>query len=160
MGRTVDGVDRRARSRGERSEARGLTGRVRAWRRSRRIGTSLLTVLALAATSGCDETEEIAAGGPTFDVDLFEQNIRDALDGETVGYAYAISEHGQLAASGANGFARTAVDGQLAQSAGKRTNIASVTKTITAVAVLQLLERRGLTIDSDIDPWIPADWTR
>ena len=37
-------------------------------------------------------------------------------------------------------------------------NIASITKTITAAAVLQLLERRGLTIDSLIAPWLPGDW--
>lgn len=39
-------------------------------------------------------------------------------------------------------------------------NITSVTKTITAVAVLQLLERRRLTVDSLIEPWLPEGWIR
>jgi D-alanyl-D-alanine carboxypeptidase len=38
-------------------------------------------------------------------------------------------------------------------------NIASVSKTITAVGVLRLLEANGLTIDDPVAPWLPATWT-
>lgn len=64
-----------------------------------------MAVALLAAGIGCDDGPSIVSSEPTFDIDLFEQNVRDALDGQTVGYAYAISQDKQLARSGANGFA-------------------------------------------------------
>lgn len=93
-----------------------------------------------------------------FNIALFEQNIRAELNGQTVGYVYAINQDGALVKSGASGHARTQIDGQMDQSASKRMNIASISKTISAVAVLKLLERRGLSIDSLIAPWLPQDW--
>lgn len=98
--------------------------------------------------------------GFQFDVDLFEQNIRTAFDGVTVGYSYAINQKGKLARADGRGQARTAADGATSQSQFKRMNIASLTKTMTAVAVLKLLDERKVSVDSSIAPWLPADWTR
>jgi CubicO group peptidase (beta-lactamase class C family) len=121
-----------------------------------------LTWILIAITgfvlTACNEDPVIVSNDKTFNVDKFEQNIRAALDGQAVGYAFAININGQLAKSGDSGFARIQMDGQEMQSASKRMNIASITKTITAVAVLQLLERRGLTVDSLIAPWLPSSW--
>ena len=39
-----------------------------------------------------------------------------------------------------------------------RYNLASVTKTITAVALLQLLEKKNLSIEDKIWPYLPTDW--
>jgi CubicO group peptidase (beta-lactamase class C family) len=117
-------------------------------------------LLAFFLLPGCENNTVLSSGGKHFDVNVFEQNIKDALGNQTVGYAYAINRDGQLVKSGDSGDARTPIDGEIDQSASKRMNIASVTKSITAVAVLQLLEKRGLTIDSLIAPWLPADWQR
>lgn len=129
--------------------------------RNRSIKNNLAFILLLAigfVLAACNEEPVIVSNEKTFNVDKFEQNIRAALDGQTVGYSYAINMEGQLKRSGDSGFARISIDGQELQSASKRMNIASITKTITAVAVLQLLERRGLTIDSLIAPWLPPGW--
>jgi hypothetical protein len=40
------------------------------------------------------------------------------------------------------------------------TNIASVSKTMTTIAVLQLLAKDGLTIDTGISPYIYPEWTQ
>jgi len=40
------------------------------------------------------------------------------------------------------------------------TDIASVSKTMTAIAILQLLAKNGLTIDTKISPYIYSDWTQ
>lgn len=101
----------------------------------------------------------IQSNDPVFNMDKFEENIRTMLRGQTTGYVYALNQNGQLKKSGDTGFARIQMDGGVQQSPSRRMNIASLTKTITAVAVLQLLERRGLSIDSTITPWLPADWT-
>src|SRR5688572_23530837 len=78
-------------------------------------------------------------GGDYFDIGTFHLNLLQALDdGATVGYAYAINVDGFLWAANGVGDARTGDDPpQTAQSATKRMNIASISKTITAVAVLQ-----------------------
>ena len=40
-----------------------------------------------------------------------------------------------------------------------RYNLASVTKTITAVALLQLIEKKGLSLGDEIWPYLPKNWT-
>jgi D-alanyl-D-alanine carboxypeptidase len=108
--------------------------------------------------ASCNEDPVFNSDEPVFSVDKFEQNIRQSLRGQTVGYVYAINQNKQLKKSGDSGDARISIDGQMDQSPSKRMNIASITKTITAVAVLKLLEKKNLTIDSLIKPWLPADW--
>jgi len=107
-----------------------------------------------------------------FDLDLFEANLRKAFDGKATGYAYAINQNGQLKRSGANGYALLArdVDGILIDPKGVkqheklRMNIASVSKPVTAVTVLRLLQENkvpgypNLTINSKVAPFLPASW--
>jgi CubicO group peptidase (beta-lactamase class C family) len=109
-------------------------------------------------------------------MNLFEQNIRKALDGKSVGYSYAINQNGQLKKKGANGYAILAQDmpkeGIIPDPKGtpqtpeKRMNIASVSKTITATTVLKILQDNlakgyaNLTIDSKVSPFLPASWKR
>ena len=119
------------------------------------------------------------AGGAfekSFNLELFEQNIRKALDGKCIGYAYAINMNGQLKKSGANGYAvlkrDLPKDAQVPdpkgvpQSASKRMNIASITKTITATTVLKVLQDKlvpddkTLTIESKVAKFLPASWDK
>lgn len=115
------------------------------------------------------------ATGARFDLDKFEQNIRNAFARDkATGYAYAINIDGQLKRSGKGGVAQAASDHEnekgvnvpVEQSPTKRMNIASVTKTITAAAVLKAIQDKkavgypDLTIHSKIDPFLPASWVR
>jgi CubicO group peptidase (beta-lactamase class C family) len=96
---------------------------------------------------------------PVFSMNQFEQNIRDALAGQTLGYAYVINQNGLLNRAGQFGFARTGADLPLIlQSPSKEINIASISKTVTAVAIMRLLTARGLSVDSSIAPWLPPSW--
>ncbi len=116
--------------------------------------------------SGIAQLKQVFDFGPqmVFNMDLFQQNLRTAFNTTTVGYAYAIAQDGKQVLPSAqnpmwNGSSRR--DLPVAnQSPTKEMNIASVSKTLTAVAVLRLLESRGLSIDSPIDPWLPPLWTR
>ena len=96
--------------------------------------------------------------GPVFDVDLFADNIRSLLDGNTAGYAYAITKGGVLATQGAGGKLRKAGEGNINQSATKRQNIASISKMITAVAVLKLMDQLNLDLNDKIAPYLPQSW--
>lgn len=96
-----------------------------------------------------------------FDIALFERNIRDTMDGQTVGYAYSIGSAGVLASQGAWGAARTAADApQLPQSAVRPMTVASVSKSITAVLALRVLAEYGISVDNPIGPWLPSTWER
>ncbi len=103
---------------------------------------------------------KLAANTVSFDVDLFEQNIIDALAGQTVGYAFSIGWQGNLYNGGSSlGLARTDADEPSRnQSPNKEMHVASVSKTLTAIVILRLLEENNLTPDSLIAPWLPGDW--
>ena len=134
---------------------------------------SLLAILALVNFSGGDfkvqakgQPLKIASSAKVFDIALFEKNIRKALDGKSVGYAYAISLNGQLKRKGANGYAILAKDmpngiAGVPQTPEKRMNIASVTKTITAATVLKILqEDPNISVDSKVEPFLPSTWAK
>lgn len=100
-------------------------------------------------------------GGVMLDLDLLEDNIRGALDGETVGYAYAIARDGILhaASDGVGGLARRAVDPpEMAQSPTKEMYTASISKTISATALLKALHDGGISVDTAIGAYLPGDW--
>ena len=112
----------------------------------------------------CENTNDTLLGPdtPTFNLDLFEQNLIDYVNwgnDSPIGWAYAITQNGQLARSGGFGNAVQEPDGTtVAMTANKEINIASVTKFYTAIVVMQLLEELNLTIHSLIAPYFPPSW--
>jgi hypothetical protein len=94
-------------------------------------------------SKGCISEEKLA------------ENICNTLANHVVGYSCLVG--GIHPISG--GQARTSQNPpSLAMTADLVTNIASVSKTMTATAVLQLLAKNGLTIDTKISPYIYSDW--
>jgi hypothetical protein len=103
----------------------------------------------------------VGSTGRTFDMNLFERNLRATLARKTVGYAYAIGKAGKLDRQAGVGFARVQPDTPVApQSATKVMTVASISKPVTAAAALRLLEQKGISVDSGIGPWLPAAWQR
>ncbi len=75
------------------------------------------------------------------------------------GYAYSIFVDGQrvVAAEGRGGFARKAIDGfPREHSPMVRQETASCSKYITALAMVRMLDRAGLSLDTDIGPYLPT----
>ncbi len=132
------------------------------------LARRLFTLGELAAARGSsivavglfDSALKLAANTITFDVARFEQNIEAALAGQTTGHAFSIAYLGQLYQGGeSSGLARTAADPPLtAQSPGKEMHVASVSKTLTTIVTLRLLEENGLTPDALIAPYLPGNW--
>jgi len=84
-------------------------------------------------------------------------NICGTLANHVVGYACLVGGM----RPGYGGQARTSSNPPaLAMAPDLVTNIASVSKTMTATAILQLLAKKGLTIDTKISPYIYSDWTQ
>ena len=103
----------------------------------------------------------LAADTVVFSMDRFEQNLRSSFTNQSVGYAYALSQGGQVVRQDGVGLARTGADlPQTAQSETKKMHVASVSKTMTAIVLLRLLAERGFSVDTAIGLFLPADWTR
>ena len=101
------------------------------------------------------------SGGPAFDVDLFKENLRDALAGNCAGYAFAINQGGKLARTGAGWFKQYADNpaDNLDMGTKARMHVASVAKTLTATCVLKALHDRGLTVEAKVKDFLPSQWT-
>jgi CubicO group peptidase (beta-lactamase class C family) len=77
--------------------------------------------------------------------------------GNVAGYAFVVAHHDRIVAEGASGWARTATDApQTAWTVDTRINLASVSKCITAVALLKLMDRHGIKITDPFYPHIAA----
>jgi len=83
-------------------------------------------------------------------------NIQNKLNNNVVGYAIEV---GGIAPR-YGGLARTATDGSLGMAPDLVTDIASVSKTMTATGVLQLLAKDGLSPDTPISKYIYGDWAQ
>ncbi len=118
-------------------------------------------VMAALLTAGCDPQPEVLCDGLScFTFEDFGANIESSLDSCTVGWGYSIYYDGKLHTADSGGFMRTTADSpSIAMNNFEPANIASVSKTLTAIAVLQLLEANSLTADSPIEPWLPPEWT-
>ncbi len=102
----------------------------------------------------------LAADVISFHPDVFQQNIRDALAGQAIGWQYTIGLSGSFFDSDFGGDARTSADGgPLPQSPQKEMYIASMTKTLTAVAMQRVLAAEGISVDDTIGPYLPSAWT-
>ena len=93
------------------------------------------------------------------DVEKLQQGL--AFEGTNVsaGWAYAIGRFGGLVASGAGGSARLAQNAPAkAMTPTTKVNTASTAKMITTVAALRLLTDKGIGLDAQIGPYLPAPW--
>jgi len=97
-------------------------------------------------------------GGDCLDLEQFAQNIESTLDGNVVKYSYHIRS-GFAVFENAKGPKRTSANPPASNfTLDDRLNPASVTKTITAVALLRALEQNGVSINASIAGYLPSYW--
>lgn len=133
----------------------------------RRVPASLAPALlcfAVLLCSGCTSSGSSALGGKICRGDscLTLQSLADklqgALDGNCNKYAFVLY-HGLAHVSHAGGLKRTSADPPAQNfTEAFRYDPASVTKTFTAVALLQLLSKRGISIEEKIWKYLPPGW--
>ena len=88
--------------------------------------------------------------------DLLESRLR----GRSVGYAIAVRHANGVSQARAGGAARRAPDAMpRLMTATDRLNVASVSKAITASALLRALLDRKVSVDAPVYPYLPSDWT-
>ncbi|MBW8880617.1 MAG: beta-lactamase family protein [Asticcacaulis sp.] len=87
------------------------------------------------------------------------KTLRQNLDGHVVGYAYFIGRDTGFF-KGGGGNARTAADGSAVPfGASTKVTVASVSKLVSAIAAVRLLDKKGVALTTGIGPYLPADWT-
>jgi CubicO group peptidase (beta-lactamase class C family) len=89
--------------------------------------------------------------------DKLEARLKD----RSVGYSFTVAGgSGNLMVSRAGGDARRAPDSNARKmSADDKFNVASVSKTVTAAAVMKILSEKGISVDRPAARWLPASWT-
>ena len=99
------------------------------------------------------------ANGQCFDLGRFADLLTDSLQGTVMKFGFEI-RRGLSVIKHAEGLKRTAADPPAsAFTVSDRFNPASVSKTVTAVAVLQLLARNRISINTPIYHYLPTNWT-
>lgn len=85
------------------------------------------------------------------------KEIQRQLDGHVVGYSFFV---GLKSKYGAYGSARTSADGTERNFTSKtKITTASVSKMVTAIAAVRILDRRNISLDAKIGPYLPSDWS-
>jgi CubicO group peptidase (beta-lactamase class C family) len=103
---------------------------------------------------------QTCSNGKCLSYTTWGQNIEAAINGKAVGYAYVILHNGsKTQATNSFGQARTVADPPAtAMTTSAPFNVASVTKTLTAAAVLHLLAAQHISVNSSIAPYLPPSW--
>jgi CubicO group peptidase (beta-lactamase class C family) len=112
--------------------------------------------------AGCEEdiaTEFAAPPSNAFDIALFKENVDDYLGGNSTGYCYVIAQDGQVVYSEEVGERISGADGSVDQDVHAAMYAASVSKAITAVAALKLMEDKGISINDKVWQYLPSHWT-
>lgn len=92
-------------------------------------------------------------------IDNIAKNIHQQLDGHIVGYSFVVGDS-LYQKSDAYGHARTSADGtQRDFKPATKITVASVSKMVTAIAAVRLLDKHGVSIDAAIGPYLPPDWS-
>ncbi len=106
--------------------------------------------------TGIDRTRSLAPDY-ALDWDRFENEIRNRLDGNVVGYAFAISRNGGFMRTGAGGLRRLGIDGGARAFTTKtQAQTASAAKTINAAAIIKALNDRGFSVDTKVKGFLPS----
>lgn len=121
----------------------------------------LLLLPVLAVFHGCKKDKGILSNDKVFKVALFKANLQSQFTG-ALGYAFVINENGQWADTTSFGIGGVdaAGGGVFSASVLHDINIASVTKPLTCMAAIKLMEQKGIDIDHPIGVWLPSYWAK
>ena len=126
--------------------------------------TSVVLVFALAGAPTIDAQHLVSDTPGRAVTQQFLASYADKLEARlknrSVGYSFTIGGGNNLMVSRAGGDARRAPDSNARKmTADDKFNVASVSKTITATAVMKLLNEKGISVDRPVKNHLPLGWT-
>jgi CubicO group peptidase (beta-lactamase class C family) len=126
---------------------------------SRKCRAAMAAMLLGAGLAGCAQTPDAVCDTQgCISVSKFQAAIVAALKNNTVGYVVTVG----TSPVAFGGLARTAADANppLAMLPDLPMNIASISKVLTTVGVLQSLAAHNLTVDDKISPYLDPYWSQ
>lgn len=118
----------------------------------------LLTLIALL--TACQPNADVGKDGKTLDVAALTNDIEARIKPDVRGYQIVVFADGSLRASRAGGNARQPADApERKMDVGDKINVASVSKTVTAAALLHALNAKAVSIDSPMWSYLPKHWS-
>lgn len=103
-------------------------------------------------------TGDYCRNGQCFDLGVLAAELEDAIDPTMAKWGFEV-RRGRTVIQRADGPGRTAADLPMTDfGVHDRFNPASVSKSITSVALLQLLDAKGISIDTPIWTYLPSHW--
>jgi CubicO group peptidase (beta-lactamase class C family) len=115
----------------------------------------------------CPGSTLLAEQAPEFNASIFEKSIRNAIDGKVMGYSFVIADRKGIRTKISGGFAQSPKDDNLRMKTFIPSNVGSVAKVMTGIALLNLLEQRkvaNLTVEWQLNTpmrfHLPDKWVR
>ena len=123
------------------------------------VSIGLLYLLLVVAVGCQPDDNQLCNPAPKFNIDLYIQNIEAGLT-DVAGFEFAVNQGGNLYYSNPVGFSIYASDpgGPIGMTADTRMNVASVSKFIGTIALMQVLEDHNIDIDQPIHNYLPDEW--
>lgn len=90
-------------------------------------------------------------------LDTLEQNVFQQY---SMGYAIALIQDSEVLGMRRGGFAKAPQDGSRAWTNHTKLHVASTTKALTSLAILDALRNKGLKLDEKLAPYLPAYWEK
>jgi Beta-lactamase len=95
-----------------------------------------------------------------FDAPGFIHSLKEQLTGNVAGYSIRLTESGWTIGQATQNWSKEPQDGARAWTPDTRMHVASLSKTVTAIAMTRLLGERGISLNEPIIGYLPDYWTK
>ncbi len=103
--------------------------------------------------------QKVHVGTPKLDTALFSGTLHAALKENVRGYSMVVRKDGVLASHVIWEYAKSPTEGNKGWTIDTRMHVASVSKLLTAITIVDLLDEQGISVDAKIGPYLPDYWT-
>jgi len=96
---------------------------------------------------------------PKLDIALFTDTLHAALKDNVRGYSMAVRKGTSLASHVIWDYAKSPTEGNKGWTIDTRMHVASVSKLLTAITLVDLLDEQGISLSAKIGPYLPDYWS-
>ncbi len=97
---------------------------------------------------------------PKFDIVKFAENLHSTINPQVAGYILQVRQNGNVIYGTTWSYAQTPSNMNLGWNADIKMHVASVSKYLTAVGLVKLLDSKNISYDAKIKNYLPASWSK
>jgi CubicO group peptidase (beta-lactamase class C family) len=105
-------------------------------------------------------TPPAAKATPAFDANYFGPIVHELIHDKVMGYMYQVYKGSSPIFTGIWNWAKNPNDGAKGWTADTRMHVASVSKLMTAMGMVKLLDKKNISLDTSINAYLPTYWKR